>query len=258
MFSFDIKKKPTASNTRILVPYRDRAIVDLIAPNLENGPWIAGGACIKWFNKQHVRYSDIDVFVRDMDQVKVLINKLNEKYDTTMTTKFIDDPESDNKVEESNIQPIASSFSITKHAATVASTNTTYLEHYNNNSGSTAFRTKNAITFKKDDFVNGTNNLPTVQIIIKTTYQSVQQVIDNFDIRVCKIATDGYKWVYDPMAISDINNKKLAISIIHDDTLKRFVKYWSYGFQPDQDAYNLIKNHTTKWHYEAGKEYDEI
>lgn len=42
----------------------------------KHGPWIAGGACLRWYQGQPVGDSDIDVFCRDQAQAEYLINEI--------------------------------------------------------------------------------------------------------------------------------------------------------------------------------------
>lgn len=55
-------------------PY-DSLPVNIIKPDIDEGPWIAGGACLKWIQNQPVgRHSDIDVFCKNEHQAKKLID----------------------------------------------------------------------------------------------------------------------------------------------------------------------------------------
>jgi hypothetical protein len=50
--------------------------VSIIEPDLENGPWIAGGSCLRWFQDQPVNDSDIDVFCRNAIQAQQVIERI--------------------------------------------------------------------------------------------------------------------------------------------------------------------------------------
>lgn len=54
----------------------DREPVSIISPNLEKGPWIAGGACLRWYQGQPVGESDIDVFCANMMQAQAVIDRI--------------------------------------------------------------------------------------------------------------------------------------------------------------------------------------
>jgi hypothetical protein len=55
---------------------RDQTIIDLVKPNLETGPWIAGGSVLCWLNQEPVREHDIDIFVRDEAQYQQVLYRL--------------------------------------------------------------------------------------------------------------------------------------------------------------------------------------
>jgi hypothetical protein len=54
----------------------DIEAVSLIRPSLDNGPWIAGGACLRWFQGQPVGESDIDVFCSSAKQAADVIEHI--------------------------------------------------------------------------------------------------------------------------------------------------------------------------------------
>ncbi len=66
-----INKYPT-------VPEQDWPALDVIQPNAKDGPWIAGGACLKWYQGQPVNMSDIDVFFRDAFQLRRAMNRIED------------------------------------------------------------------------------------------------------------------------------------------------------------------------------------
>lgn len=66
--------------------------LSIIEPDLKMGPWIAGGAPLRWFQNQPVGESDIDVFCRDVIQADEVINRI--KSYGRYTVKY----ESDNAV----------------------------------------------------------------------------------------------------------------------------------------------------------------
>lgn len=64
----ELSKYPTVHS-------EDQLPVNIIKPDLKNGPWIAGGACLRWFqNKPLGSHSDIDVFCKSEKQAEKLIN----------------------------------------------------------------------------------------------------------------------------------------------------------------------------------------
>jgi hypothetical protein len=54
----------------------DRSIVDIIEPDMEVGPWIAGGAVLNWFNNESIGSSDIDVFFNSQLQFDQAFGRL--------------------------------------------------------------------------------------------------------------------------------------------------------------------------------------
>lgn len=54
----------------------DKIVLSIIKPHLVYGPWIAGGAAIKWYNGQNVDLSDIDVFCRTDEQYNNVFDSL--------------------------------------------------------------------------------------------------------------------------------------------------------------------------------------
>ncbi len=77
---FDTPKTPT---TAVIVQGYEPVVmgdwepVSTIAPT-PDGPWIAGGATLAWFNGHAVGESDIDVFCRDVEQKNILEQRLLE------------------------------------------------------------------------------------------------------------------------------------------------------------------------------------
>lgn len=50
--------------------------VSMIRPTFEKGPWIAGGACLRWFQNLPVGESDIDVFCSNARQAADVIESI--------------------------------------------------------------------------------------------------------------------------------------------------------------------------------------
>jgi len=62
-------------------------VVYSVKPDLENGPWIAGGACRRLLNEQIVR-SDFDIYFKNKKQVDEVGNRLlNTGYTLHLETK---------------------------------------------------------------------------------------------------------------------------------------------------------------------------
>jgi len=74
-----------------LVHRNDINVVKMIDPTAD-GPWIAGGACLKWFDNSPIGDADIDIFCANKNQASILIDKLHSKlqqvYKTENATTF--------------------------------------------------------------------------------------------------------------------------------------------------------------------------
>ena len=55
---------------------QDSEAATIIWPDDKNGPWIAGGACLRWYQGQPVGENDIDVFCRDAIQAQQVIDEI--------------------------------------------------------------------------------------------------------------------------------------------------------------------------------------
>lgn len=71
---------------------KDLEPVSIIAPDHKKGPWIAGGACLRWYQGLPVGESDIDVFCANARQASEVIERV--KSYGSFQVKF----ESDNAV----------------------------------------------------------------------------------------------------------------------------------------------------------------
>jgi len=54
----------------------DSEPLSIIWPNLKEGPWIAGGACLRWYQGLPVGESDIDVFCSSQEQADRVIEEV--------------------------------------------------------------------------------------------------------------------------------------------------------------------------------------
>jgi len=54
----------------------DHEPVSVIEPDLKRGPWIAGGAALRWYQDRSVGENDIDVFCRDHGQAQSVIERI--------------------------------------------------------------------------------------------------------------------------------------------------------------------------------------
>ena len=180
-----------------LIPKEDWEPVTIIDPDIQDGPWIAGGACIKWFEGQAVGpSSDIDVFCKSAKQAQAVIAEI-KRY--------------------CRFQIMAT--------------------------------TDNAVTIRYHSITDNTSWL--IQVITIKYFNSLREILDRFDMSVCQIGTGGNEWQLGEYTARDLRNKKLRfITTLRPDSLKRMIKYWTYGYIPDSETINAIQNNpNTQWEY---------
>lgn len=180
----------------------DNEPLNLIWPHPEKGPWIAGGAALRWYQGLPVGESDIDIFCANAKQATDIIDEIKS-----------------------------------------------YGRHY------VKYQSENAVTI---DYHNKESYAKkwTLQIITKRYFSSLQEVIDNFDISVCQIGTDGNSWTLGPTTARDIREKNLRMRMpLQPDALKRLTKYWTYGYRPVDGLLDAIQNNpTANWMFNAETE----
>lgn len=189
-----------------LVHADDLAPVNLIAPSV-NGPWIAGGAALQWYQGRPLELHDIDVFCADPEQADQLCQRL----------------------------------------APHCSVN---------------FQSNNATTYGLD-ISTGITDLTakrwTVQVIKRKYFDSVQDVVNSFDITVCQIGMNGHEWVLGTAAAQDIRQQNLRMTLpLLPDAAKRLTKYWSYGYRPVPGLLNAIaQNPQSRWTFDPLEDYND-
>jgi hypothetical protein len=67
--------------TRMNIPRQDNKIFSQVDFNIEHGPWIAGGAPLRWHHGVNVGRADMDIFVANKAQFDRLYNILSPIYD---------------------------------------------------------------------------------------------------------------------------------------------------------------------------------
>jgi hypothetical protein len=202
----------------IKLPSDEKYILDLIQPNLETGPWIAGGAVLRWLENKPLGHHDVDVFCKDHQQFLKIVERLEN--------------ESENRSKSLNTNK--------KHELFDA-----VLGLENSNISVSvchkSYDTKNAETWNITSLCQDANLPFTKCQLIKKTYPSLREIFNNFDIRVCRMATDGHAVMAAPDSWQDFQNKKLNISLpARPHCIQRIVKYMCYGYEPDWDIINQI------------------
>lgn len=194
--------KEVPFKTYQIINNADHEPINIIQPNIDNGPWIAGGACLRWYQDMPVGDSDIDVFCRSDVQADRIIAEIKSygRYEVK-------------------------------------------------------YESENAVTIK---YWNPTNsNSWVIQVIKRRYFKTAQEVIDNFDITVCQIATDGKNWILGDQFAKDCREKNLRFTQpLQPDAVKRLTKYWTYGYRPvDGLIDDIINTPTTRWSFALDEDY---
>lgn len=92
----DWKSCSNIKEPKICIPKADRDIIALIQPSMEDGPWIAGGACLHWIqhpNQSVAGVSDIDIYCKNERQIRNVRRRLSlcctESYETKNAVSFV-------------------------------------------------------------------------------------------------------------------------------------------------------------------------
>ncbi len=181
----------------------DSEPVTVIWPDLERGPWIAGGACLKWYQNQPVGESDIDIFCTGPAQAERVIESIKS------------------------------------------------YGRYSNK-----YESDNAVTLdysSKDSTMHWT-----LQVIKRRYFNSLQDVINNFDISVCQIGTAGNDWLLGKNTAADIRLRQLRMNLpLAPDAAKRMIKYWTYGYRPVEGLVDaVINNPLGKKEFNLNEDYE--
>lgn len=191
----------------------DRMVIEVLG-KLRCDYWIAGGTVLNWYLGRPAD-SDIDLFFRDQTSFDRMRQAL-EKVDDIQWTYGTYRPR------ELSQQRIAA--------------------------------TDNAITYRLTiDTGKGHDYSYDVQLIRRSFYATARELVDDFDITVCQVAWDGKRLIASDSFAGDVANRRLRISRIGPNTTKRFVKYWTYGYQPCDADVDMILNATDQ-NLQAGKD----
>lgn len=111
--------------------------------------------------------------------------------------------------------------------------------------------TENADTYDLDV----ENTRYTVQLI-KHFYTDIDDLLDKFDITVCRVASDGTNWHIGEKFSADLRDRRLRLVKLHPKILRRVIKYWSYGYEPDRKTLEMLNDPTVLWDYSASPDED--
>jgi hypothetical protein len=121
---------------------------------------------------------------------------------------------------------------------------------------SVVYQSDNATTLRMYNPTDSTISWA-VQVIHKRYFDSLQEVINSFDLTVSQIGTDGTEYLLNDNVALHIKNKELHFrEPFQPDIVKRLVKYWSYGYEPDPELINKIVSSETdiKWTFNREQE----
>ena len=65
---------------------KDKGLVKLLDLNIDQGPWLAGGAVLNWFNGEPVGTGDFDIFFKDLRQFDEMFGRLMRNHATIVYT----------------------------------------------------------------------------------------------------------------------------------------------------------------------------
>lgn len=196
-----------------LVHEKDRHFISYLmsmAPNEGHGIWIAGGTPLSWYRGEPTN-SDIDLFFEDEKTYKQMLSAL-EKHRSEMDSALSD-------------------FTSWISGATLRPKST---KGYSVSMGK-LIETRNAVTFEAHSSSRDEETVRRyhVQLIRRRWYPMVTDLLDDFDITVCQIATNLDAVHTGRHFAEDVANRRLRLHNVTPSTTKRLIKYWVYGYQPD-------------------------
>lgn len=117
--------------------------------------------------------------------------------------------------------------------------------------------TANAHTFN----IKIDSNTWKLQAIKLYSGDTIQDVLDQFDINACKISTDGHQFVFgSDNTVQDILYQKINIPVIKKNSISRVIKYMGKGYDLTEDAFDLLFNSNadliTDFNYDPNTEYN--
>lgn len=173
----------------------------------KGGPWAGGGAVLQWYQHRPT-HSDIDLFFANQEQFNLFKDQLEQKLRGGPEPMPTDitwlNPPFD--------------YPFDKHES------------------------ENAITYTIREGVTG-NDLGQLQLIRRKFYSGPQECVEDFDISVCQIATDGNAYWFGEHTLNDIKNRQFRFTRrIGPSSARRFVKYHAYGFTAVDEAYDELFN----------------
>ncbi len=187
--------------------------------------WIAGGAPLNWYQGLPAD-SDIDLYFKSEQDYNKLNDALSSAY------------ESDDHVETDTYFTLFTSPSKKKPRMFDKDV---LVQHRHNTENAVTYTL--AITDKNREI---DENFPVwkIQLIKRRYYDTVTEVIDDFDITVCQIAVDSFiKPVASKLFAEDVAARRLRFNKLSPGSAKRLIKYWTYGYTPSDDTLQLVMDY---------------
>ena len=188
--------------------------------------WIAGGAPLNWYQRIPVD-SDIDLYFKSEDDFNTLDTALTNAWEST----------SDEATEPAGYFTL---FSTPVKKKPKLFHGDVLISHKH--------VTNNAITYTvtivdKDGHATDHPEWK-IQLIKRKYYNTVVDVIDDFDITVCQIAMGiSDRPIVGNRFAEDVAAKRLVFNKITPGSAKRLIKYWTYGYTPsDETLQSIIDN----------------
>lgn len=182
---------------------------------VDNGSWIAGGAARCLFLGSPM--NDVDIWFSNLDLYKQACNnakkyKISSPYETDNATTMT-------VVADWNEEPTIGSILHKTSAWTLSKVTDLY----------TILATDSDNKDKIKEYK--------IQLIKKKFYNNLEEIFNDFDFSVCKVATDGRgTFVFDDQALEDIAHQRLRCTRYSPaGFMTRFIKYNIYGYKMPKD-----------------------
>lgn len=130
------------------------------------------------------------------------------------------------------------------------------------------FHLLNSEHFSGARVIFNTNNATTIECqcrgvdyriqLISRTYDTVEQLLETFDITVTKVATDGNNWFIGQHFAEDLRHRRLRIPQYNSAVVRRLFKYATYGYTPSNELLDqIINDPTVNWDFSTEYGTDE-
>ena len=185
--------------SKLIIDNQFTRIVNLFESyDINDGPWIAGGAIRKLWQGLKWDDADIDIFFKNEKQYSQFCKKIN-----LYKIKYINYSE----IRLTSLKP----------APLVSE-----------------FKSNNASTFTIVG-IPDVNYAIKVQAICKEFYNSAEELFEDFDWTVCQLVSDGTTIWAPPLTVNDLSKRNLVLSPTTKRKIKigRLIKYSAYGYKID-------------------------